>query len=175
MFRKGFFPQGREGAEGRPWPLPLFGILPLQRAVPELLWQRTSINVCWEWNISQGCLWGTGREGGKAACFGLGGETHLYLPVISGGSLLLSVASQYHSTNPALLFPLLIPWMCWWLWTFPGVLAGLWQHPCWHSIPVQFPWKHRNALRGAARRRAGMETVALGFFFPLLVLYPPEQ
>lgn len=63
MVGKRFFPQEGEGAEGRPSPLLLFWVLHMQRAAPELLWQRTSINVCCMRETSPRAA--TGEEGRK--------------------------------------------------------------------------------------------------------------
>lgn len=174
MFRKGFFPQGGEGAEGRPWPLPLFGILPLQRAVPELLWQRTSINVCWEWNISQGCLWGTGREGGKAACFGLVKPTFTYQWYLGGACCSL--------LPPSITAQIL---QSYFLCSSRGCAGG--SEPfleCWQAsdnIPAgtAFPCSFLGNTEMPCEERHGGEQewrqLLWDFFSPLLVLYPPEQ
>lgn len=104
------------------------------------------------------------REGRRKSCTFWGGDD----PPVGGnlGSAYCSVSSQYHSPNPAV--PLLFPLPC-------GCAGG--SEPfleCWQasetfplperSCAVSLETRRRNALPGAARRREGMETVALGFF-----------
>lgn len=114
MVGKGFFPQEGEGAEGRPSPLLLFWVLHMQRAAPELLWQRTSINVCCMSETSPGLPLGK-REGRRKSCMFWGGDkTHLYPPVAPGESLLLSVASpvshhKFCCSTPISYFLILFP------------------------------------------------------------------
>lgn len=149
-------------------------MLHLQRAVPELHWQRAFLSVYWEWSISHGCHWGRGKEEGKAACFGTGIKptfTHQrYLrraccsrfpPSITAQILLFHCcflcSRRGHDSEPFL--------ECWQALTV-SLLA---QHSCAVSLET---W-HRNALWGAAGRRQGMETVSWGFF-PLLVPYPSK-
>lgn len=115
-----------------------------------------------------------GKEEGKTACFGTGIKptfTHQrYLQRACCSRFPPSITAQIllfccyffcsrcgHDSEPFL--------ECWQALTV-SLLA---QHSCAVSLET---W-HRNALRGAAGRRQGMETVSSGFF-PLLVLYPSK-